>query len=152
LNSIAKPLIIAVAVAAIAVVLFVALKPNDSDSDSGGETVTNSAEPTAAGGSTGATGTTGSKPKPKPNVPTVVFKDGKPVGGVLGIEVNKGDQIRFRVKSDIADEVHVHGFDIGRDVAAGGTVSLAFAADITGIYEAEMEDQGIQIVELQIDP
>ncbi len=42
---------------------------------------------------------------------------------------NKGEQVRFKVDSDVSDEVHVHGYDIMKDVKAGGSVSFDFPAD-----------------------
>jgi hypothetical protein len=56
------------------------------------------------------------------------------------------------VSSDTADEVHVHGYDLKKDVAAGGTVSFAFRADIDGIFEVELENSGIQLAQLRVDP
>lgn len=146
-----KSIFAALVVIAVAVVLFVLLRPGDS----GDEPSVEPAAPVAAE----AQGTTDQAPAGEPadklsppKVPTVVFANGKPTGGVLGIEVDKGEPIKFRIKSDIADEVHVHGFDISKDVPAGGSVSFSFQADITGIYEAEMEQLGVQVVELQINP
>lgn len=148
-----KPILAAITVAVVAVVLFVALKPGDDSGDgSGADTATPAA---ATGQGTTGEGTAGGDQAAEPTrrqVPTVVFRNGEPVGGVLGVELNKGDTIRFRVKSDIADEVHVHGLDVSKEVPAGGTVSFSIPADITGIYEAEMENLGVQIVEIQIDP
>ncbi len=45
-------------------------------------------------------------------MPTIVIQNGEPVGGMLEIDVNEGEQVRFRVRSDVGDEVHVHGYDI----------------------------------------
>lgn len=86
------------------------------------------------------------------DVPTIVVRDGEPVGGLQELEYSAGDEIRFRVSSDEAEEVHVHGYDLAKDVPAGGTVEFAFPADLEGIYEAELEEQGVQIAELQINP
>ena len=47
------------------------------------------------------------------------MKNGKPVGGVRKLEFAKGDSAEFVVDSDVADEVHVHGYDIMGDVEAG---------------------------------
>ncbi|MGV1048546.1 MAG: hypothetical protein ACOYD4_08515 [Solirubrobacterales bacterium] len=86
-------------------------------------------------------------------VPTIVVNEnGEPVGGVTDLTYHKGDQIQFKVKSAIADEVHVHGYDIPKDVEAGGTVSFDFPATIEGVFEAEMEDQKEQIIELTVEP
>jgi hypothetical protein len=86
-------------------------------------------------------------------VPTIeVNKNGEPVGGITDLTYHKGDQIRFKVHSAIADEVHVHGYDIPKDVEAGGTVSFDFPATIEGVFEAEMEDQKEQIIQLTVEP
>lgn len=85
-------------------------------------------------------------------VPTVVIRDGEPVGGVEKLEYDAGDEIRFEVSSDVADEVHVHGYDLMEDVSAGGTVSFDFPAEIEGIFEVELEERGEQIAELVVNP
>jgi hypothetical protein len=85
-------------------------------------------------------------------VPTIVVRNGEPVGGVAELEFDAGEEVRFRVSSDEAEEIHVHGYDLAKDVPAGGTVEFAFPAELEGIYEAELEQQGVQIVELQINP
>jgi hypothetical protein len=85
-------------------------------------------------------------------VPVIVVKNGKPVGGVRSLTYNKGEQIRFRVDSDVSDEVHVHGYDIMKDVKAGGSVSFDFPASIEGVFEAELEGRKEQIIELTVNP
>lgn len=85
-------------------------------------------------------------------VPTVVVRDGEPVGGIQELEYDAGEQIRFEVSSDVADEVHVHGYDLMEDVAAGGTVSFDFPAEIEGIFEVELEGRREQIAELRVNP
>jgi hypothetical protein len=84
--------------------------------------------------------------------PTVVIRNGEPVGGVQELEYSAGDEIRFRVESDVADEVHVHGYDLSEDVPAGGTVSFEFPAEIEGIFEIELEGRKEQIAELRVNP
>jgi hypothetical protein len=90
--------------------------------------------------------------KAKPSIPTIVIKDGEPVGGVQELEYSAGDQIRFEVRSDIADEIHIHGYDLMKDVPAGGAVSFTFPAEIEGIFEVELEDRAEQIAELRVNP
>jgi hypothetical protein len=85
-------------------------------------------------------------------VPTIVIRHGEPVGGVKQLEYDAGDEIRFEVTSDVADEVHVHGYDLMQDVKAGGTVSFDFPAEIEGIFEAELEDRKEQIAEITVNP
>ena len=85
-------------------------------------------------------------------VETIVVREGKPVGGVRELEYGSGEEVRFRVRSDAADEIHVHGYDLTKDVAAGGSVVFSFPADIEGIFEIELEVRGEQIAELRINP
>lgn len=85
-------------------------------------------------------------------VPTIVVRDGEPVGGVRKLEYSAGDEVRFRVRSDVAEEVHVHGYDLLKKVRPGGTVEFSFPADIEGIFEVELERSAVQLIELQVNP
>jgi heme/copper-type cytochrome/quinol oxidase subunit 2 len=85
-------------------------------------------------------------------VPVVVVEGGEPEGGVQELTYNSGEPIRFRVESDIADEVHFHGYDVGKDVAAGGIVSFEVPATIPGIFEVELEEAREQIAEVTVEP
>ncbi|MGH3029293.1 MAG: hypothetical protein ACRDNE_00725 [Gaiellaceae bacterium] len=88
----------------------------------------------------------------RPTIPRIVVRDGKPVGGVTRLEYESGQRVRFTVHSDSADEVHVHGFDIKKDVPANGSVRFGFQADIEGVFEVELETTHVQIAELRIEP
>lgn len=100
----------------------------------------------------GATASEGEATSGGGAVPTIVVRNGEPVGGIQTLEFNSGEEIRFRVSSDAAEEIHVHGYDIAKDVPAGGTIEFDFPAELEGIYEAELEELGVQIAELRINP
>jgi hypothetical protein len=87
-------------------------------------------------------------------VPTVVVnKQGEPEGGIQELVYKKGDQIHFKVKVPFAEEVHLHGYDVMKEVPeGGGTVTYDLPADIEGVFEAELEGKGEQIVELKVEP
>lgn len=80
----------------------------------------------------------------------VEVSDGEVVGGVRRVEVDTGERVLLVVTSDVADEVHVHGVDITGEVEAGGTVDVDFTADIPGVFEIELEERGLQLVELVV--
>ncbi len=65
---------------------------------------------------------------------------------------NQGDTVRFRVRSDTDEEVHVHGYDLSQRVKAGQTIAFAFKADITGIFAIEFEKSGTQLASLKVLP
>ena len=120
-----------------AIVLFVVL--SDSDSDSGGTT-------------TSAT-TQSSSGEPAQALPTtIVVRGGKPVGGVQELAFEKGGRIRFIVQSDVAGEVHLHGYDIAKDVEAGGRVQFDVPASIEGVFEVELEQRVEPLAEVTVNP
>jgi hypothetical protein len=80
----------------------------------------------------------------------VRIQGGKPVGGILRARVKKGQRVLLVVRSNIADEVHVHGYDLMQDVAAGGTARIHFVASIPGVFEVELEARGLQIAQLTV--
>ena len=85
-------------------------------------------------------------------VPVIEIVGGKPKGGVAELEFDEGDDIRFAVTSDSADEVHVHGYDVEGEVGPGETAAFDFPADLEGVFEVELHHSGAQIAELTVNP
>jgi len=73
-------------------------------------------------------------------------------GDVTKLRFKEGDTVTFRVVSDVPEEVHVHGYDIAKDLEPGKVVTVSFKGDITGIFEIEYEHAGEQIGQLRVDP
>jgi nitrous oxide reductase len=88
----------------------------------------------------------------QPTIVLVHVVGGVPHGGIVRMTVKKGDRVVIIVTSDVADEVHVHGYDIMRNVAAGGTARIRFEATLPGRVEVELEDRGVQIADLTVEP
>lgn len=114
-----------VVVIALAVLLYVVLKSSDEEEETS----------SAAGG-----------------VPVIVVEHGEPRGGVQDLTYREGEPIRFRVRSDVADEVHFHGYEVGKEVMAGGSIGFDVPATIPGIFEVELEDAKQQIAEITVEP
>jgi hypothetical protein len=116
----------------------------------GGSSSSGSTNPgTTIGTTTASSSTTTAATTTAANTPVtirVLVKGGKPVGGIQRATVKKGQTVAIVVHSDVADEVHVHGYDLHKDVAAGGTVRVTFPATIVGEFEAELESRKLQIV------
>jgi hypothetical protein len=107
------------------------------------------------GGSDNASTTTGSQTTATgqgSEIPTIVIKDGQPVGGVQELSFTQGDPIRFRVESDVSDEVHFHGYDVGKDVEAGGSVTFDVPGTDAGVFEVELEQRVVPIAEITVNP
>lgn len=139
-------LAIAAVIAIVAVVVLVG--GGDDEADSGEQaaataTPTATAEPQEAAPQATETPTPEPTPKPPP-----LLRAGK----VTKLEATEGETVRFRVRSNTDEEIHVHAYDIERAVPAGKTVNVAFKANITGIVEIEFHGSGEQIAELTVEP
>jgi hypothetical protein len=66
------------------------------------------------------------------------------------VKVSKGTQIRLRVTSDKADELHVHGYNFEKELPAGQQVMLDFTADQTGLFDIELHESDLQLAQLEV--
>ena len=69
------------------------------------------------------------------------------------VEVNVGQTVHVSVVCDVADEVHVHGFDLSVDLEPNEPGELEF--EVTddpgpGLYEVELEDRGLLLFQLEV--
>jgi hypothetical protein len=65
-------------------------------------------------------------------------------------EVTLGEKVTISVTSDASDEIHVHVYDRLKEIEAGQTVTISFVADIPGAFEIELEEAGIELLELRV--
>jgi hypothetical protein len=114
----------------VVVVGFIILRPGSGDDSSSTKTKT----------------TTGTKPA------VINVVNAKPQGGVKTVTFPKGGEVRLKINSDTADEIHIHGYDLHKDVPAGGSVSFAFPASIDGQFVVELENHKQQIASLDVTP
>jgi heme/copper-type cytochrome/quinol oxidase subunit 2 len=68
------------------------------------------------------------------------------------IKVNQGAHIHLTVNADVEDQVHVHGYDIEKDVKPGQPAVFDFTADKTGRFEFELESRKITLGEIEVNP
>lgn len=142
-------LLIAAAGVALAVALFLVLRDDGGDEPQ----PPRPDQPTASSPGSGAEDRSKTKPKPEPEpLPTVTIRGGEPVGGVQELEFRSGEQARFAVRSDTADELHLHGYDLYVDVGPGKPARVAFDADIEGLFELESHSTGVLVAEIAVVP
>jgi FtsP/CotA-like multicopper oxidase with cupredoxin domain len=145
---------IAAAIAVIAIVVFATSgspdeTAEDAASPAAGQTSTPTPTPTptpTADDGQEPTATPTRTPTAEPPPPLLVS------GKVAKLRYTEGETVRFRVRSDTAEEVHVHGYDIKKELEPGKTETMSFKASITGIFEIEFEGSAEQIAELRVDP
>jgi cytoskeletal protein RodZ len=115
--------------------------------DSGSETGSGSGSTEDSGSDSASTSTPAT-----PAAQTITVVNGQPQGGVKTVSFKKDDQVVLKVQSDVADEIHVHGYDLKKDVTKGGSVTFNFKATIEGRFEVELENAGTQIANLEVTP
>jgi hypothetical protein len=112
-----------------------------------------STETTTTGSTTTTTtDTTTTTAAEQPKVVSITVVNAAPQGGIVRQTLSEGDKVVLVVKSDVADEIHLHGYDKSTDVTAGGTARLPFTATIPGRFEVELESRGVQIADLTVNP
>ena len=142
---------IAAVIAIVAVVVILAAGGDDEDGGTQAS-ATQTATPTPTQDQSEAspqeTETPTPTPTPTPAPKPPLLKAGK----VTRLEFKEGDTVKFRVVSDVDEEVHVHGYDIAEDIGAGETITMSFKGTIEGIFEIEFEHAKEQIGELRVEP
>lgn len=142
---------IAAAIAVIAVAIAIA-SGGDENAEQAASSTADETTQTRSGAASSPTTQKEPPTPPPPKVDRIRVENGEPVGGVKDIQAQKGDRVRIAVTSDVAEELHLHGYDISRDVAAGSTSRLNFKADLEGVFELELERSGVPIAELTVNP
>jgi FtsP/CotA-like multicopper oxidase with cupredoxin domain len=66
------------------------------------------------------------------------------------VRVDRGEKVRIRVQADRTEEVHLHGYDLSKDVAPGKPAVIDFTADAAGVFEVELEQARLRLFELQV--
>jgi hypothetical protein len=147
--------LIAVAGIAAAAILFLVLRPDDDDDGAA------SPPPPPPPPATTATGSVTvpvepppPQPPPKPKVARVniVVRGGRPVGGIRRATVARNRRVILTVRSDVSDHVHLHGYNVMRDVGPGMAARIDFRATIPGRFEVELEDRRLQIADITVNP
>ena len=92
------------------------------------------------------------KPPASSAVRTINIKvrGGKASGDTGRIAVPLGTPIVLSVGSDVADEIHVHGYDRKANIPGGATASVVFTANTPGVFEVELENSKLQLLQLQV--
>ena len=134
--------------AIVVIVAGVGLSGCSSDDDDGDGTTSTTANPSTTVVVTttpGATTTTA----PAGTVAAFTFMGGH-VSGDSRVTVKLGDQVTIRVVSDVAEEVHVHTYDLTVDLEPGVPGEITFTADIPGVHEVELEDSHLHLTSLEV--
>ena len=141
-------LAIAVVIAVVAVIVLTSSGDDEDDVTNAAATATATATPSATeepAAEETATPEPTPEATPKPQPPLI-----EP-GKTTELEFTEGEQVVFRARADEPSEIHIHGYDIEKEIGPEPT-RISFPATITGIFEIEIHDTEEQIAELRVDP
>ncbi len=89
---------------------------------------------------------------PKPTTVTITVVKGRPVGGIKRPTVKKGTVVRFVVRTDRGESVHLHGYDVDKPVRPGKPVVLQVTTKIPGRFELELHEPDALLARLTVTP
>lgn len=146
---------VAVVIAVVAVVLLRPESEDEKPDDTASQQDRAAERDTAGAANSEPTATAEAAPEPPPV--EIGVRNFKVVGGVKRIEVEKGDTVRLLVRSDVQDQIHVHGYELRKETAPGKPARFKFKARLEGEYEIEIhsaEDRGLDplIARLVVTP
>ena len=93
-----------------------------------------------------------SNPSQAKDVFDLEIKDGRLASGKSVIQVHRGEQVVLRFKSNTADELHLHGYDLYARITPQETAVLEFSANRTGRFTLELHEAQTELGALEVYP
>jgi glucose/arabinose dehydrogenase len=120
-----------------------------------GDDVTASPEPDQSSVTSARASATPTPATPSPTAPAPVQIEVALAAGTVTpppsrVAVPLGSPVELTVTSDVADEIHVHGYELEEAVAAGGSVTIRFTADQAGLFDVETHETEKFLTQLQV--
>ncbi len=139
----------ALSAAALAVVLpLSACAGTDAEAD--GSTAATSSAPASSGSAVPEDAGAGTA-APEAVTRIDVRVTGGQVSGDTGrVPIALGEQVTLAITSDVADEAHLHGYDLTANLVPGTPAEITFDATIPGVFEVELHDSGTALLALQV--
>lgn len=108
---------------------------------------------TTQAATTDATPTTPTAPSaPKPTTVTIVVRQGRPQGGIQRPTVKQGEKVVLVIRSDAGELVHLHGYDLEKDVTPGTPLRIPFTASLPGRFELELHHPDALLAVVEVKP
>jgi plastocyanin len=131
-----------VAAVLVAVLAFVIASPGGDDD---GDTASQTTATTSTESIDNTETQTEAPAPPKPEVTRIAIRGGEVAGGPAEINAKNGDTVVIVVSADAPDDIHLHGYDIEKEVEPGKPATFRFKANLEGEFEIEShvaEDAG----------
>ena len=107
---------------------------------------------TAPTDTTTPTDTTATTPAAQAKVITIRVVGGVPQGGIQRPTIDQGEKVVLVVRTDSGEAVHLHGYNIEKEIVPGKPVRLPFTASIAGRFEVELHPTDTLLAVLEVQP
>ncbi len=82
----------------------------------------------------------------------LVVQGGRLVEGPNLVKLERNDSVELTIVSDLADELHVHGYNLHAHLQPGKPATLNFTAKRTGRFGFELHKSGLELGVFEIYP
>jgi hypothetical protein len=66
------------------------------------------------------------------------------------VDLSSGERLRLVITVDHDDQVHVHGFEVKRDLTAGEPVTIDLTGGEPGLYEVETHEPELRLLQVLV--
>ena len=98
------------------------------------------------------TPTTPTTPVAQAKVVTIPVVGGQPQGGIQRPTIEQGEKVVLVVRSDSGEAVHLHGYNLEKEIVPGEPVRLPFTANIAGRFELELHPTDTLLAVIEVKP
>jgi outer membrane lipoprotein SlyB len=120
--------------------------------DNAADAVTTTKTATTATTTETAGETTPTTPAAQAKVITIRVVGGRPQGGIQRPTIGQGDNVVLVIRADSGDAVHLHGYNIEKEIVPGQPLRLPFTANIAGRFELELHPTDTLLAVLEVKP
>lgn len=98
------------------------------------------------------TPTTPTTPAAQAQVVMIRVVGGQPQDGIQRPTIDQGEKVVLVVRSDSGEAVHLHGYNLEKDIVPGRPVRLPFTANIAGRFELELHPTDTLLAVIEVKP
>ncbi len=66
------------------------------------------------------------------------------------MDLGVGEELTLTVTSDHGDELHIHGFEVEKELVAGTPTTVTVTGDQPGVYEVETHHPELRLMKIAV--
>ena len=130
--------------------LALALTACGGSGDEPGGTTTTSAASSSSSSSSSLSSSSSSSSSPAGRTIEVTVTGNKVSPAPTTVDLAVGEKLTLTVTSDHADELHIHGFEVEKELVAADPLSVTVTGDQPGVYEVETHHPELRLLKIAV--